>query len=65
MQGFSRVFCAIFISWRSACGTLAPSAVAEGNIFLSHECASCPKGIFALREIPKEFPVKQKTAVSF
>nr|MCR4585609.1 hypothetical protein [Lachnospiraceae bacterium] len=29
---------------RSACGTLAPSAVAEGNIFLSRECASRPEG---------------------
>ncbi|MCR5118565.1 MAG: hypothetical protein K6B44_02955, partial [Lachnospiraceae bacterium] len=29
---------------RSACGTPTPRAVAEGNIFLSRECASRPEG---------------------
>lgn len=29
---------------RSASGTLAPSAVAKGSIFLSRECASRPEG---------------------
>ena len=53
---FLRVFCAILISWRSACGTLAPSAVAEGNIFLSHECASCPKGILLYGKSRRNFP---------
>ena len=40
---------------RSACGTLAPRALAEGNIFLSRECASRPEGFFALWKFQRNF----------